>query len=49
MKLMKNALREDVGNEISKLNVDKLIFRRDAQELNIKRAETIILELTSCI
>jgi hypothetical protein len=40
--LMKNAIREDVGNEISMLNVDKLIFRRDAQELNIKRAEMIL-------
>ena len=37
MKLMENAIREDVGNEISKLNVDKLIFRRDAQQLNINR------------
>ena len=45
MKLMENAIREDVGNEISKLNVDKLIFRRDAQQLNINRAETIVNEL----
>ena len=43
--LMKNALREDTGNEISMLNVDKLIFRRDAQALNIKRAEMILDEL----
>ena len=43
--LMKNAIREDVGNEISMLNVDKLIFRRDAQALNIKRAEMIVNEL----
>lgn len=43
--LMQNALREDTGNEISMLNVDKLIFRRDAQELNIKRAEMILNEL----
>jgi hypothetical protein len=42
---MKNALREDTGNEISMLNVDKLIFRRDAQALNIKRAEMILDEL----
>jgi len=40
--LMQTALREDVGNEITKLNVDKLIFRRDAQEVNIKRAEVYI-------
>ena len=45
MKLMENAIREDVGNEISKLNVDKLIFRRDAQQLNINRAEMIVNEL----
>ena len=43
--LMQNAIREDVGNEISMLNVDKLIFRRDAQALNIKRAEMIVNEL----
>ena len=43
--LMKNAMREDVGTEISMLNVDKLIFRRDAQDLNIKRAEMIVNEL----
>ena len=43
--LMKNAMREDVGTEITMLNVDKLIFRRDAQDLNIKRAEMIVNEL----
>ena len=46
--LMKNAMREDVGNEITKLNVDKLIFRRDAQEVNIKRAEAILNEFHIC-
>ena len=46
--LMKNAMREDVGNEITKLNVDKLIFRRDAQEINIKRAEAILNEFHIC-
>jgi hypothetical protein len=45
---MKNAMREDVGNEITKLNVDKLIFRRDAQEVNIKRAEAILNEFHIC-
>ena len=46
--LMKNAMREDVGNEITKLNVDKLIFRRYAQEINIKRAEAILNEFHIC-
>ena len=46
--LMQTALREDVGNEITKLNVDKLIFRRDAQEINIKRAESILNEFHIC-
>jgi hypothetical protein len=45
---MQTALREDVGNEITKLNVDKLIFRRDAQEVNIKRAESILNEFLLC-
>ena len=46
--LMQTALREDVGNEITKLNVDKLIFRRDAQEVNIKRADAILNEFKLC-
>ena len=45
---MQTALREDVGNEITKLNVDKLIFRRDAQQVNIKRADAILNEFKLC-
>jgi hypothetical protein len=40
--LLKQAMSEDVGTEISTNKIDKLLFRRNAQELNIKRAEMIL-------
>jgi len=39
---LKQAMQEDVGTEISTNKIDKLLFRRNAQELNIKRAEMIL-------
>tara|TARA_B100001939_G_C16709592_1_gene516419 strand:- start:14 stop:514 length:501 start_codon:yes stop_codon:yes gene_type:complete len=40
--LLRQAMSEDVGTEISTQKIDKLLFRRNAQELNIKRANMIL-------